>query len=154
VPIDCAQAAFARANELERDGNDTCVDLYYRSALDAWQRLESGDAPFAEGSDYPLAWQVYQQSLAGLIETGQRFRRLDARSHLLVWENGSRRIVPVAHQGFPWQPAEFCQLLPADAYRSKEISRYYRAPGLGVPLVALRVAELTRILRQHAWDAE
>jgi hypothetical protein len=55
---------------------------------------------------------------------------------------------------FPWQLAEFCQLLPANAYRSNDISRYYRTPGLGVPLVAPRVAELTRILRQHACDAE
>ena len=140
VPLDGAQAGLAAADEMDMEGNGTCVDLYYRSAVHAWQVLESSDASSVENADYQVAWQVYQRSLTGLIDAGQRHARLDPKRQLLVWDNGRRLVVPVALHGFAWRPADFCQLLPADEFEGEDLSRYYRTPGLGVRLVAVRVA--------------
>jgi pimeloyl-ACP methyl ester carboxylesterase len=140
VSLDDAKADLAAANALEIERKHACVDLYYRSALRAWQVLESAGVPSVQDAGYRVAWQVYQQSLTALIEAGQRHARLDPRRHLLVWENGRRLVVPVVHHGFAWKPADFCQLIPADEFQGADISRYYRTPGLGVRLVAVRAA--------------
>jgi pimeloyl-ACP methyl ester carboxylesterase len=132
-----AQADLATADRLESEGRDACVDLYYRAASEAWRQVESGGASPAE---FQLACQIYQQSLAGLIDAGQKHGRLDPSSHLSVAENGSRVMVPVTHHGFAWRPEDFNQLTLVGPTESKDISHYYRTPGLGVRLIAFRVS--------------
>ena len=105
----------------------------------SWQHLESLPASSADPR-YQAAWQIYQQSLARLITTGCRYGRLDPRGHLIVADASGRHVVPIVYYGFPWKPNEFCQVLCAGDFRSRDIARHYRTSGLGISLVAIRQA--------------
>ena len=51
--------------------------------------------------------------------------------HAIVADAGGRRVVPIVYYGFPWKPDEFCQVLPAADFHSRDIERHYRTGGLG-----------------------
>jgi hypothetical protein len=134
-----AENQFAAGTQQEREGREGCVDLYYRAAIDSWRYLESSPAPSADPK-YQTALQIYQQSLARLITTGRRYGRLDPRGHLIVADASGRHVVPIAYYGFPWKPNEFCQVLNAEDFHSRDIACHYRTSGLGTSLVAIRQA--------------
>ena len=50
------------------------------------------------------------------------------------------RTVPITYYGFAWKPADFCQLLPAADFFSRDFRHYYYTPGVGVSVVAVRQA--------------
>jgi pimeloyl-ACP methyl ester carboxylesterase len=134
-----AEGDLATGTRQETEGLESCVDLYYRASILSGQHLESLSAPSADPS-YQAAWQTYQQSLAHLITTGCRYGRLDPRGHLIVADASGHRVVPITYYGFPWKPDEFCQVLCAGDFHSRDIARNYRTNGLGVSLVAIRQA--------------
>jgi pimeloyl-ACP methyl ester carboxylesterase len=134
-----AEGSFATGTRQEADGLESCVDFYYRASLLSWQYLESSLSPSSDPS-YQAAYQSYQQSLARLITTGCRFGRLDPRGHLIVADASGRHVVPITYYGFPWKPNEFCQVLCAGDFHSRDIARQYGTSGLGISLVAIRQA--------------
>ena len=134
-----------------KEDNEGCVDLYYRAARHSWQYMESPPGPTVDPR-YQAAWQIYQQSLAHLITTGCRYGRLDPRGRLIVADSSGRRVVPITYYGFPWKPNEFCQVLCAGDFHSRDINHHYQTIGLGISLVAIRQScgnELFYSSRQH-----
>lgn len=134
-----AESCLAHARQLHDDGCDGCVDQYYRAALLAWRDLE-GTALEGVADSQDETWRIYQESVAGLLETAQQFRRLDPRGSLTIVGHGGPQVIPIAYYGFAWRPADFCQLLSAEEYRDSALAHHYRTPGLGVSLVALRLS--------------
>ena len=90
-----AQQQLTTAEELDRLGQDRSVDFYYRATLHAAQSLQVSE--HSSQTNGQLAWQVYHRGLAGLIEAGQRFGRLDPRGQLTIRE-GSARTIPINRQ--------------------------------------------------------
>jgi len=107
--------------------------------VQAWKVLECGPLASADSS-YQAAWRTYQQSLAHMIPAASRFGRLDPRAHLIINDNRGRRAIGIRYFGFPWRPADFCQVIPASEFRGREVRRHYGTPGLGTSLVAVRRA--------------
>jgi pimeloyl-ACP methyl ester carboxylesterase len=134
-----AEGDFETGAQQESNGLESCVDFYYRASILSWQHLESSSASSADPR-YQAAWRIYQRSLARLITTGCRFGRLDPRGRLIVADASGRHAVPITYYGFPWKPNEFCQVLRAGEFESRDIVRRYRSDGLGVSLVAMRQA--------------
>ena len=87
----------------------------------------------------PSAWHTYHCGLAGLIEAGQRYGRLDPRDHLTV-DLGTVRTIPIQYHGFAWRSYDFCQLAAAEMFHSKDLAHRYTDCGLGVRLVGVRKA--------------
>ena len=78
--------------------------------------------------------------MAGLIDAGQRYGRLDPGRQLIVVEGGTR-VVPIRYCGFAWQPCDFSQLSSAEHQESSEIAHHYTCAGIGLPLVGARKRE-------------
>jgi pimeloyl-ACP methyl ester carboxylesterase len=135
-----ATASLAEAKRLAAAQDAACVDLYYRAALQAGRRLEVSPFPPRDNPYDQRTWEVYQQSLVGLIETGQRYGRLDPRGRLLIAAGGGWRVVPINYHGFAWKPSDFCELILADDRSHSGLGVVYRSPGLGAALVAVRHA--------------
>jgi pimeloyl-ACP methyl ester carboxylesterase len=131
---------LAAAIKLDRKCNCHCVDLYYRAAMRAWQCLAEESSPDISDQACDAVFNVYQQSLAGLIGAGERYGRLDPRGHLTVDDGVGPIEIPFTYYGLAWRAEDFCKLLPASRYRSDDIVHHYAAPGLGLSLIAVRVA--------------
>ena len=129
-----SERLIAEADDLDRRQIEQCVDLYYKAALQS-ARVMTGSG----GSD-SAASQTYELALAGLMDAAQRYGRLDPRKQLTV-NDGGPRVVPIRYLGFAWRPADFSRLEPACSHESTDISRRYATPGLGMPLVGVRVAD-------------
>ena len=129
--VGAAPATFEQAQQLDRQGREQAVDYYFLAAVQSASGLSPG--PGAAASEL-----VYHQALASLIEAGQRYGRLDPRGQLVVI-HGGRRIVPIRYYGFAWQPRDFTLLAPA-TQRNRDIAHHYTNPGLGVPLIAVRIS--------------
>jgi pimeloyl-ACP methyl ester carboxylesterase len=125
------------ADQLDREGNPACVDEFYHAALVTWPLIEIYGGSVVDSASQS-AWQVYQQSVAGLIEAGIRYGRLDPRGQLIIGEGPGRCVVPIAYHGFPLPPREFCELHAADKFPRNDLARYYESPGIGATLVAIR----------------
>ena len=135
-----ANPELAAAVKLDRGGSGECVDLYYRAAIRAWQCLAAESAPDVSDEAVDRILQDYQQSLAGLIGAGIRYGRLDPHGQLTVDDGNGPVSIPFTYHGLVWRAEDFCKLLPASRYRSTEVVHHYACPGLGLPLVAVRIA--------------
>jgi pimeloyl-ACP methyl ester carboxylesterase len=137
-PAVVAATIYAQANELHRRGQPECVDAYFRACLAA----ESGCsiANLVAIEETQLAWRTYHDALTALIALGQHYGRLDPRRGLFIASAGGWRVIPVRHHGFAWRADDFDQLLVVGRYASSSLTRHYQSPGIGVPLVALRIA--------------
>ncbi|MFZ5829439.1 MAG: esterase/lipase family protein [Planctomycetota bacterium] len=141
APVSCQAAADLDAGKrLERGRNEACVDFYYRAALQAWSDLERSACPSVVDAEYCIAFSVYQEALARLVAAASRFGRLDPRARLVVNTSAGRRTIAVRHHGFAWRPCDFCCLQSACEFRRGDVKWYYRAPGLGASLIAIRTA--------------
>ena len=130
---------FAAAVKLDRKHDCHCVDLYYRAAMRAWECLAEESSPEVSDAACDAIFKIYQQSLAGLIGAGERYGRFDPSGHLTVEDGAGPIEIPFAYHGLAWRPQDFCKLLPASRYRSKDVEHHYAAPGLGLPLIAVRI---------------
>ncbi len=130
-----SQQELASAEELDRLGQDRSVDFYYRATLHAAQSLPVSE--LSSQSDGSAAWQVYHRGLAGLIEAGQRYGRLDPRGQLTIRE-GPTRVIPINYYGFGWLPGDFHQLALAERFRSRDLTNHHMTCGLGLSLVGVR----------------
>ncbi|MCC6126068.1 MAG: hypothetical protein IT426_13980 [Pirellulales bacterium] len=106
--------------------------------------------PSSDNADDQVAWQVYQHAISRLIETGQEYGRLDPRGRLLIAEANGWRVIPINYHGFAWKPSDFSQLLLASDISGSGLAVNYRAPGLGVALIAIRHAACEEQFHQSA----
>jgi len=139
-PPPLAIPELAAAVKLDRSGSCDCVDVYYRAAMRAWQCLAEESSPDVSDGAVDAVLQAYQESLAGLIGAGIRYGRLDPGGRLTVDDGNGPIAIPFAYHGLAWRAEDFCKLLPASRYRSKDVVHHYAAPGLGLPLIAVRLA--------------
>ena len=90
----------------------------------------------------PAAYRptVYRQALAGLIDAGQRYRRLDPRRQLIVVDGGdARRAHPLLRLCLAARRLHAAHFHRA-SWRVREIAHHYASPGVGLPLVGERIA--------------
>ncbi len=133
-----AEGSYARGDAQRKAESPCCVDSFFEAAASGWRYLEwSADTPPGD-SRRNRAWQLYHSSLARLIETAQKFGRLNPSGGLSVKTPGGMLDVPVAYHGFAWQPSDFNSLVLVGDYRAPDLSHKHRHVGLGVPLVAIR----------------
>ncbi|MCA9147348.1 MAG: alpha/beta fold hydrolase [Planctomycetaceae bacterium] len=133
--LDAADASWRSASEAERANSSVCVDHYYHTAAVTWPCL----GPQFPDADRQHAWQLYHASLAKLVETGQRFHRLEPDRGLKVNTAQGAGYVAIEYGGFPWQPDDFNRLEPASlTNQDPKIDRVIQQNGLGVPFVAIR----------------
>jgi pimeloyl-ACP methyl ester carboxylesterase len=128
-PLLAARSQLAAAKAAERVGSEECLGLYTSAALLAWSSLEAGD---------PAAMPIYQESLTRLLSAASQGGRLDPRGNLALATAAGGRTIPISYYGFAWRPGDFCQLLPAKDYRTRDLEHYYYRSGIGVSLVAVR----------------
>ena len=124
--------ALIQAEDLDRLDQARCVDLYYRAAMQSGRFLSASACSAAQYES-----QTYRRALAGLIEAGQHFGRLDPRGHLTVYDPQTLTI-PITYHGFAWQPHDFSSLVSADQFQAHDIAHRYTACGLGISLVGIR----------------
>jgi hypothetical protein len=147
--LHAATAALVQARDLDRRGEARAVDYYYRAAVQSAQSLQQSPSLDAGGGQ---SEPVYHQALAGLIDAGQRYKRLDPRSQLIVVDGGTR-VVPLRYFGFAWQPDDFSRLTSAARHTHHEIAHHIASPGLGLPLVAERFATNSKEAFLPPWQA-
>ncbi len=128
-----AESVFAAAIQKEAIGCQRCVDLYFQAASSAW--LLSQNQLISNGQLHGRALDIYRYSLKKLISTGQQFNRLCPRSRLQVFVDGGQQFIPVVHQGFVQEAADFDYLILMDSTNTKELEKIYRCNGLGVSTV-------------------
>lgn len=133
-----AEQRYAAACARQTLGSADSVDLYYQAALHSWCYLQESMAACHDDARRARVWQVYHSSLARLIETGQRYGRLDPAGRLLVNTASGPEVIPVAYPGFVWRPEDFGQLVLVGDYQVAALSHSYRSQGIGVPLVVRR----------------
>lgn len=124
-----AEAQYEAGRQAEAACNPVCIDHYFAAATESWPFHVAG-ATLEENR----ATELYQASVRSLIDSAARFGRFNSNQGILL-ANG--QMVPVAYQGFVWQPADFCTFLPVGYYQSARLSNRYVAPGVGVPYVVL-----------------
>lgn len=130
-----AQQQLTAAEELDRRAEGRSVDFYYHATLNAAQSMQSSEIPVQ--ADCPTALQVYHRGLAGLIEAGLRYGRLDPRGQLTLRE-GPTRTISINYYGFAWLPSDFNQLALAERFRSRALKNHHKTCGLGLSLVGVR----------------
>lgn len=131
-----AKSLLARAQTASLCGDERCVDLYFQAASLSWLELEA--CAGAGSRPGPTAFEVYHAAVAELVSQGQRFERLHPSRGLQVQTPAGEQHVPIANLGPRWQPDQFDRLLLTDRPHSKNLNRYHRRDGFGVPVIAAR----------------
>src|SRR5262249_25132118 len=81
---------------------------------------------------------LYNSSIARFVETAQRFSRFESPSNVRVSTPGGPALVAVEWLGFIWPADRIERLVAVGDYEADELTRRYRRPGMGVPMVAWR----------------
>lgn len=135
-----------------------CLSLYAEVALACWPMLPStetaGENPQVMLADHHASlstdshavqhpsWLIYHHCVACLLEESQRFGHLDPQRGIRVLDRESNpAFIAVTRNGFPWKPEDFSELHVVNVPLQSHLKRYWSDPGLGVPLVALRLRE-------------
>jgi hypothetical protein len=122
---------YGLAVEYESNGQDSCVDLFFKVAcLTAF-----ADSPSNSES---RCYRLHHSALNKLVVAGQQFGRLDPRRGLRIRDEGSESWISISHCGFVWQSIDFDELVPVGEYETRTIRCSYKRPGVGVPLVVHR----------------
>lgn len=137
LAVDTVEALLEQAREQDRLGAAESTDSYFQAAAQAHGLLAS-IAWLESGGDEISA--IYKEAVAGLIDTGQRYGRLDPRGQLIIGVAGRQVVVPLKYAGFAWQPRDFSRLTPAEEFSNTAIKHHYKSAGVGVPLVVERFA--------------
>ncbi len=136
--LDQAERLYAQAIALQQAGHPGCVDAFYAAGAECWSAMLQSAAMASQQPLNPQIWTIYHDSVAGLIEQGQRHGRLDPRSHLTVHTASGTLAIPIRFIGFSWRPEDFHQLAVVRDYRPQRPRTVHRRAGLGVPMVVMR----------------
>jgi pimeloyl-ACP methyl ester carboxylesterase len=129
APLNTAELQLAAGQQAEEAGNPACIDSYFTATTLAWPYQAS-----SVGTPDDRATTLYRSAVRSLIESAARFGRLDRRQGVVL-TNG--RLVPIAYQGFVWDPEDFCTFIPVGSYDSHRLSNRYVSGGVGVPYIVL-----------------
>jgi pimeloyl-ACP methyl ester carboxylesterase len=151
IALDATDASFRAAMQAEQANSPACVDYYYQSVAQTWPYLGRQIGAV----DRARAWNLYHTALAKLVETGQRFYRLEPEHGLKVNTPAGAGFVAIEYAGFPWHPGDFNLLEPATRGNDRKLVRTFVRDGLGVPLLAVRQRQKERgfIPRRAAFAA-
>ncbi|MEM0925075.1 MAG: hypothetical protein AAGJ83_03480 [Planctomycetota bacterium] len=130
---------YATAIDQEREGLESCVDAFYQVAC-LTNRTENQSL----GCD--RLTEIHQSSLRRMIETAQRFGRFDPCRGFSIHVGQRIHVIPITYHGFVWQSCDFQHLEPVGRYKIDAVSRRYRYPGIGLPLVVTRHGKIEREL--------
>lgn len=129
-----AECAYAKAIKLEDQCDALCVDYFFHAATLAWPDVEQ--QVVEHGQPEGRAAQIYRSSLCKLINSGQRFCRFNPSRGLDLQTEAGPVTIPIAYQGFLWQPGDFDQLVTVSQTSSRDLNNWYRCSGLGVASIA------------------
>jgi pimeloyl-ACP methyl ester carboxylesterase len=133
-----AELHYAAGFREEAAGSEACVDLFYQAAGFAYYALFGPSGASLGASADQRMRDLYNSSLARLIEDGQLYGRLDPKKQLTVRTSEGMRDIPlIAHTG-PWAAHDIDQLVVVGDYRPEDFSHRFGQTGLGVALVAVR----------------
>jgi hypothetical protein len=124
-----AERLYAQAIALQQAGHPGCVDAFYAAGSECWSALHESAAVAPRQPLNPRVWTIYHDSLAELIEQGQRHGRLDPRSHLTVHTASGTSTIPIRFIGFAWRPEDFHQLAVVRDYRPQRPRTVHRRDG-------------------------
>jgi pimeloyl-ACP methyl ester carboxylesterase len=130
-----AHSAYQHAMSLEKSGDPSCVDFYFRAATLAWPLLHQ--QVDVSGAPCGLAAKVYNSALSKLISAGQRLGRLNPKSGLEIWSGTEFIFIPTRSYGFLWEPQEIDELVPVEEYPIGKLNNKYRYCGYGVSAIAI-----------------
>jgi pimeloyl-ACP methyl ester carboxylesterase len=133
-PLAVAAELAEQADSAEKDGEEECVELYFRAVCASLRAAERvGTLP---------SGQLHGRALHGLLRTSQRFGRYDPLNGIAVrGANGQSFRVRIDFHGFDWSPSDFDELRSADDYQDHDLHNHYIAPGWGASLVVVRRAQ-------------
>lgn len=119
---------YAQALELQMEDCGACVDLFFEVAV-LTSHSERNHQPNSRNR------QLHDSALRQMIAEGEKFNRIHPSNGLTVYRQGAEQLIPFRYHGFVWESKDFQQFIPVGDYQSKSLSRSYRCPGIGVPLV-------------------
>jgi hypothetical protein len=137
-----AEMSLCAGHQAECGRRLDCAEHYYRSIQYAYAYLFAPEIveplnPFDPRTR--LACDLYNESLARLIDWTQRMGAFDPQRRFVApLEHGSFNW-PVVQRGFPWSRDEIDSLEPALQAQKGELGRDVRGYGLGVPMVGVRI---------------
>ena len=137
-PTDPAALAFNRKGEAR-------AESLAQSALANWSILTD---ELSSNSEKAAAWQAYHRDLKSLLQDLMDRDQLDpTQSISLTSSDGSPKTIRIELHGFAWTAQDFNQFDFAagtshtESKQKSKLARYWEEPGLGIPLVALRIRE-------------
>lgn len=132
--IALAESHYTQALALAERRQAACVDHFYQAAILAWPALGG----MAHGASSCREGELYHSAVTGLLTSAQRHGRWNPQLGLMVKGVGGLTPVPAVYRGFAWEPRDFHELAPVGSYEVPLMSRQFRSPGVGVPLVVVR----------------
>ena len=138
-----AWQALEIAEELDDAKSSRSVDAYFRGAMIAWRCLTADLASPSsddkeDDADDPCA--VYNGCVAGLIDAAQRYGRIEGGSQLIIVDQFGKHAIPIEHHGLSWLATDYCEFLPAEDFRSKNLEHHFASGGVGAALIVMRNA--------------
>jgi hypothetical protein len=124
----CA-TTLSQAAALDADGDERCVDAYFQVCDQAWQEI---------GIPGPDAQCDYNTALQHLMQSACKYRRLDPMRGLKIVDGPQTIIVPIDHEGFVWDDADFQQFYLSPTGYESLLDRSYSCTGVGLPLTVER----------------
>lgn len=137
VARDLATIYLELGQTAEENDRRQAVDHYFHAAIYAWL----GQRGVAGTECHSGECRIYHVAVGKWIEAAVRFGRYDPVQGVEVEIGCERRRIPVRHEGFVWQPADFHKLVVVGEYDGNNFDHVRRRTGFGVPVVAVRTAK-------------
>ena len=132
-------AGYAYHYLYDKNGASALARVAYHPDGAGLERFDPRASPF--DPRFRVACDLYNAGLAKCIRAAQRIGRLDPGHELrLATCDGKGFTLSVHQHGFLWKPEEFGPLLFCEDYRVVGLANLHRTYGLGVPLIATRLA--------------
>lgn len=128
--LSLAEALYRQATFHEENCCESCVDLYFQVAALSCRFAFPADASVR-------GHELHTSALKKIIETGQKFDRLNPRSGLRIVSDVGDHWIPLHHHGFAWQAEQFSRLIPVGSYETDAFRNIHQQDGVGIPLVVV-----------------
>jgi pimeloyl-ACP methyl ester carboxylesterase len=132
-----AELHYAAAIKASAALAESCVDHSYQAARFAYHALFAPAPVPLDAKTEKRLRDIYNSSVARLIEDGQAYGRL-SKTQLLVHTPEGDRAIPVVANTSPWTADDIDRLVVVGDYKPEDFSHRFGQTGLGVPLVAVR----------------
>ncbi len=132
-----AESLYEAAAGHERQCLESCVDLYFKVAAMTCAESNQPGAP-------RRCRDLHNAALSKVVSTGQHFARFEPNCGLHLRENLGSTTIPVSHQGFVWDSADFGSIESVNEYDESAFSAAHRSSGIGIPVVVTSDADSSR----------